>query len=270
MDAIVATALQRYRNAYNYPGATIRIAGGALPDTPFAQHGLPFQYDDCETFPQTVLRLDQAFAFMLRSPNPLTRQRGVAAVIFWGFYTFSPLYARKRVSWLIQPERGNGWSLIDVRAMACLSQAADLVDAGQFGQALAAAGHISQLSRTPFASKLVTFLSPETAGVYDNRIGDALADTARIPNSVVATWLLSELQTRDIGRGVGAVNLPRIQRRYAAWCEFLSLNAAAINDLGLELQWTDPEAGRCAWRAVDVERAIFAATSPIRESPSSP
>lgn len=128
-------------------------------------------------------------------------------------------------------------------AQTCLGDAIGDIEYGRYGRALGRFAGISQLGRTPFASKVIAFLCPERAGVYDNEIARGLA---RHP-------LLSQFTARNrifhgCTDGIGQVHNSRIQHRYQAWCKRLTDIAAYIGKRG-----RGP-----ILRALDVERRIFA------------
>jgi hypothetical protein len=94
-----------------------------------------------------------------------------------------------------------------------------------------------------FASKLLMFMNPTAAVVYD---------------SVIARYL----QAGSFGSLGWLANDPKSQNRraqsgvYNNWCAYCIDTANEMNRHGSE--WIDWDGSRQVWRAVDVERAVFA------------
>lgn len=191
----------------------------------------------------TDLDLDRYHAGLLHSEDPIENLLGTLSTVFWGFYTFSPPFATIRAMRHCDGYRGKPASTPELVA-GCLR-----ADAGNdLGAALGKLASLSQLGFTPFASKVVAFMYPERAGVLDNKLADGLA---------VSTWA----QGAPFLNGIGDVRAPRYQRRYAAWCDFLCTVADRINAGiagGAPWHWRSGATGPQRWRAIDVERALFA------------
>jgi hypothetical protein len=112
---------------------------------------------------------------------------------------------------------------------------------------LSACYGISQLGRTPFASKFVAFLMPDSAGVYDNRLNNAL---------IKREWSLG---APFVG-AIGSVRAGNVYAGYHYWSCLLQRIAQCLNDgidAGQAWHWTSRECGSQRWRALDVERALF-------------
>jgi hypothetical protein len=191
----------------------------------------------------TDLELDRYHTHLLGSADPVDNLLGTLSTVFWGFYTFSPGYATERARRHLEGygERPSSTS----EGVAHCLQGATVDD---LGAALGRLASLSQLGRTPFASKVIAFRFPERAGVLDNKIAKGLA---------ASPWA----QGAPFLNGIGDVSQPRIQRRYAAWCDFLCQVAdrmnAGIKD-GAAWHWAANETEPQRWRAIDVERALFA------------
>jgi hypothetical protein len=258
MNDDAARSLQRLRDAYAYPGAHLRWP--QHHETPEIWFDLPGGRTCVPHHPRadewTSLALDSAFGAGLRSGEPAEQQRALSSIVYWGFYTFGAGYATLRVARLIEPDQPGRYALGSAAANKALSAAVQFADQNRPEAALAALSDISQLSRTPFASKVVAFLSPQSAGVYDNRIQRILAK-ARTRSDGLLRSLLEDSDLARMQDGVGPVRTARVQARYAAWCAFLMSVAKRMNDMGTTYQWSDPRAERQPWRALDVERAIF-------------
>ena len=130
-------------------------------------------------------------------------------------------------------------------AMRAIDLALDDLRVPDSGLALSRLSQLSGLGQTPFASKVIAFLSPSTSGVYDKWISKGLA---------TANWALCPTP-RDIRSGVGQVSQPGIQRKYQNWCFFLERVQTELNRFGW--LWQNTETTPQQWRAIDVERALF-------------
>jgi hypothetical protein len=194
----------------------------------------------------TDLALDRYHGQLLRSTSHDDQLLGLASIVYWGYFTFSDSYARNKVTWLLQG-RGRQSGVTLGPTNAAIANCLQFVVTRQYGQALSAFNGISQLNRTPFASKIVAFLAPDNVGVYDNRIMNGLNQ---------ANWgsIVSPCQIKN---GVGQVNSKTIQRRYQNWCAFLQRIASDLNGMGPQYMWQCTERTPQVWRALDVERAIF-------------
>ena len=126
-----------------------------------------------------------------------------------------------------------------------MSQIITSCNDSEHGAALGSLNGVSQLQRTPFASKIIAFVDPDKAGIYDNRIGNALASSAT---------------DSHLAGGVGSVSSGSIKGIYDQWCEHLSEIAEFLNE-GIESakswRWIENESGEQDWRALDVERTYF-------------
>jgi hypothetical protein len=171
---------------------------------------------------------------------------GLASVVYWGFATRNEAFAQWSVNRLMQGYRVQPAVAVTpaVAAAHCLRAARNAVAQGQYGEALGHMGSLYQLGRTPFASKVIAFIDPDNAGVYDNKINNGLVSHPILANHIVPGGLFERCTD-----GIGAVNQLDIQRRYHAWCKALCRIAAHINGRLQVLPL----------RALDIERAIFAA-----------
>jgi len=237
----IAQNLVALRNRYAYPRAYARFSARSgsirLSDTRFAE------LIDPEPGHITDLDLDRYHTGLLHSEDPIENLLGTLSTVFWGFYTFSPSFATIRAMRHRDGYRSKPASTANLVA-GCLRAGAER----DLGAALGRLGSLSQLGRTPFASKVVAFMYPERAGVLDNKIADGLA---------VSTWA----QGAPFLDGIGDVRAPRYQRRYAAWCDFLSTVADGMNAgiaSGAAWHWRSGATEPQRWRAIDVERALFA------------
>jgi hypothetical protein len=181
-------------------------------------------------------------------------------VVYWGHVTRNEQFSSHKVSkfWA----GGNPAAQVETCTNHC--------SYGSWGDALNSLDGVAELQRLSFASKIVTFVDPDNAGVFDNRINRFLVESC----------LDKEFLGVDGGVPYDAggmrdptVALPANRRRYQNWCLRLQELAHALNARGTAGFWTCTERSAQPWRAVDVERAIFAIAerrpqSPTRTSPS--
>jgi hypothetical protein len=262
MEQQVAATLREYRNSYCYPFAMIEEASTLdIADEPFRNAGMPFKFPRRTQKVRSTIQLESTFTDLLRSREASDQVRGVASVIYWGYQNFSPQYARRRVEWSFSGQKGRGARLGTEAATASIQNAIEAVDANKVGDALRAVGQIAQLSRTPFASKIVAFMKPDCVGIYDSKIKRALGEPSRIDDAPISDWLKILVRDHDIANGVGAVSSPHVGRRFENWCSVLRDVAGRLNELGDEMKWREDSSSSRSWRAIDVERAIFSAAS---------
>lgn len=68
-------------------------------------------------------------------------------------------------------------------------------------KAIGALHGISQLQRTPFASKVVAFIDPINSGIYDNKINESLKSADLLGLMALDVFLVTRSK-RDIRNGV--------------------------------------------------------------------
>lgn len=226
-------SLEAHRTSYAYPAAFLEASG----PLDLSQCAHPFS---CRVDGVTGSELEGYLSTLLRSDDVGQRLVGVAAVVYWGFFTFSHGYAEVRVQRVWDVLRAEPDRLKGVR---------DAAEQANMGRALGALKALPQLGGVPFASKVIAFLHPQRAGVYDNKINRLMCNLQRLPPHLVA-WLEPHAAAFAITH-LRPVSSPAVQQRYTQWCEFLRNTATALNDRGS--RWSGN-----AWRALDVERAIFA------------
>jgi hypothetical protein len=236
----IAQNLVTLRNRYAYPRAHARFSSDSdsihLSDTRFVELILP------EPGHITDLDLDRYHTGLLHSEDPIENFLGTFSMVFWGFYTFGPSYATIRAMRHRDGYRSKPASTPDLVAGYLRAGAGD-----DLGATLGQLAPLSQLGRTPFASKVVAFMYPARAGVLDNKIAKGLAASA---------WA----RGAPFLNGIGDVSQPRYQRRYAAWCDFLCTVADRMNAgiaSGAAWHWRNGATEPQHWRAIDVERALF-------------
>lgn len=185
---------------------------------------------------------DEYHRKLLTSSDQVEVSLGICSKIYWGYITHNEGYALNRVGWYLSGHQLPGTS--PVRIATAMQEALVAPDEGI---AISKFGGISQLGRVSFASKSLTGALPERSGVMDGKLDRGLR---RSKWAAAAPFI-----------GIGSVNSPRIQGAYKAWCEFLRHVAAQLNagiELGAASYWAITDGVPVRWRAVDVERAIFA------------
>ncbi|QXH34268.1 hypothetical protein [Pseudomonas muyukensis] len=231
------------RSQYQYPKAYLEKASAQQHD--IALSGTLFgRFVVCPAS-NTDLSLDDYHHQLLNANDPADRLLGLASVIYWGYFTFGDAYARNRVDWFINGHQAQPPTTASL-AHAHTTRALHHLTTLNMAQALHALNGLSQLSRTPFASKVIAFMAPSVAGIYDNRIATGLAS---------ASW------ASGLSSGIGQIHSSRVQHCYQSWCLYLSQVASHLNlgiGLGKPWQWSCGKDQGQAWRALDVERAFFA------------
>lgn len=206
--------LQDFRRLYAYPKAYVRLAAESEEWDMILPTNQKIVFYQPAPHEITDLNLDNNHQNLLLSGKYSDQILGVISVIYWGFYTFSRNYAINRVNWFINGHQNDNNPIQPNDVSFCLNNAQTHLENNQIGRSIAAIGSLNQLGRTPFASKVIAFMAPDKAGVYDNRIQNGLNHPP---------------YPQFIRNGVGAVNLHVIQQRYQAWCDYLQKVANFLN-----------------------------------------
>jgi hypothetical protein len=157
--------------SYDYPGFHIKIRQNT-GELAFGQNLRGAFVPECGP---TDRRLDEYHYALLHSDSRYKNLAGLASVVYWGFASRGDGNARARARWLMDGHGGHPRVTADLAAR-CLAHARHAVACGAYGVALGEMKPLSQLGRTPFASKVIAFLCPDAAGVYDNRIQRGLTN----------------------------------------------------------------------------------------------
>lgn len=212
--------------------------------------------------PYSSFSLDEFHNNLLWSEKPEAPFHGLLSVMFWGFTSGTDHQVRKgralgKARMLYEGRRSNNPENVvppdtidDVIAAFRATQGH--VRQGNFGAALASANRMKFWGYS-FASKLVMFMDPEKAVVYDSVIWELL--------SVDPDPTLRKMATTRIDR-YSYSNRAReaICEQYQQWCNWCAQKASGFNQLGVK--WKDWDGDEHEWRAVDVERAFFAKGRP--------
>jgi hypothetical protein len=245
-----AADLIRRRNAYVYPAVHVAIQEGEGDEWIIPpRHSITFRSADNDRLSSSVA-LDQYHHALLCSPHWHGVVAGLASVVYWGFFSGADGVerdgrARARVMWFLRGRPGN--VPLDVEsAFLAVKAARTLAAKGQMGLALAEVSKLRELGQVSFASKVLTFLCPGRAGVFDSRIAERILRDPRLAHLTM-------------NPNQGGVTNPK-QLRYHAWCEHCTAVAGKLNRgiaAGKPWHWVDWDCSTPQWRAVDVERALF-------------
>ncbi len=251
-----AETLEVMRTSYNYPPATLMHVegpGSQSIEIPQGKHiapdvsrlkGWSTSARPCSTSSVDVDRHHHALLWSTSESDQIT---GLLSVQFWGFYSGADGRHRSgralaRAKQVINGKKNSKRTPLD-EILDRFGSVRTLVTQEKFGDAILDAMKLPGFGMS-FASKLVAFLCPEKAGVYD---------------SVVAALIHQNQRLFPPGLWTDLKSLARKQEKkdvYEKWCHFCSNTAERLNhDRSV---WMDWDGIKHPWRAVDVERAIFA------------
>jgi hypothetical protein len=196
------------------------------------------------------LKLDMFHHGLLNSERDDELMHGLLSVVFWGFasgtngrvhamFALSKsrviLYGRKNVS----PQKAE-------QIIEHLRKARELLRTSRIADALQEAQEMNFLGMS-FASKVLTFMNPNIAAVYDAVISDRLKTHSS--SDLKSLFVPTKRTISKKGRMYQGIT-------YERWCQWCLKKAEALN--ASRIKWTDWDKDECNWRAVDVERAFFA------------
>jgi hypothetical protein len=255
----LAHRLLAYRNLYGYPYACIRLqkATPAIKDDARIGHGMQSRFVSGPQGSVTNVRLDRYHRRMLRSTSQGHRHAACASIVYWGFFRFSDNYARKMVEWFVNKHpTAKEHAATPALVYAVLTKVSQAAGQGDWGAALGCLGQLGMLRRLSFGSKVIAFMDPQNAGVYDNRINDLLRNSPCLERAIFGP--LGSVLRGAKGMAGDKVASRINQIRYQVWCRRLQRARDALMALGPRLWWKASEAAPRPWRALDVERALFA------------
>lgn len=241
------------RGAYGYVPARLVVSTDVEPDLIWRDlrlvRCLP-SYADWATNPKGRLQyasvnLDAFHNKLLNGNSDKDLLHGLASTVFWGYASGAD--GRFRVERAIAKTkalaagRRNAAAQHPSDILRCLYAARDRMKVGDTEEALLKAMGIKFLGMS-FASKVLMFMDPSKAAVYDSIIGNRLSNSKTLGAMGVSTS--------------PSTNRKRQAEAYARWCAYCVQEAAAMNRVGH--RWKDWDNSEHAWRAVDVERAFFA------------
>jgi hypothetical protein len=126
-----------------------------------------------------------------------------------------------------------------------LRRCRELLKASQIDEALLEGMRIKYLKMS-FASKLLTFMEPRIAAVYDEVISLRLEKQSNPElRSLYVSTTIQTSKNRQVSQA----------KAYEGWCRWCASKADTLNTLGVN--WVDWDATEHSWRAVDIERAFF-------------
>jgi hypothetical protein len=194
--------------------------------------------------------LDEFHRALLNSTSDEELMHGLLSVVFWGFasgskgrITSNRALARSRA---FVCGRANATAQSSEDIIVHLIKCRDLLNTSQIADALQEAMKIKFLKMS-FASKVLTFMNPAIAAVYDDVISSRLRENS--DPTLRSMFVSTKLATSRVAT-------VEQTKKYALWCQWCSSTAAELN--AQCIRWTDWNRIERTWRAVDVERAFFA------------
>jgi Putative 8-oxoguanine DNA glycosylase OGG-like protein len=187
----------------------------------------------------TSLTLDRHHHGLLNSPHSNDMVDGVVSVVYWGNFAASDgrftCYAWKRAGFILlgrgRKRHSKPTPIPDIAS--AVAAARNHIVLSQYGNALDALMRIKFIGPS-FASKIAAFLNPDHCGVLDKIISKRLQKSGNA--------LFRTIRMDAAG--------------YDVWCRVCSNAAVDLNAIGST--WTDWDGTSWPWRAIDVERAVFA------------
>lgn len=196
------------------------------------------------------IKLDRFHEELLNSSNDSALVHGLLSVRFWGVVSgtdgrLREALAMRRTRWVIEGKaKGSPQPVREI--VSHLRSARSFLASDRPAQALLAVLNIDHFGMS-FASKVVAFMNPEIAAVYDQVISERLR-------------LAQDHGLREAYVSVKPAASKREQRRqaekYEQWCRLCTAKGKELVQAGHT--WQDWNGDRHRWRAIDVERAYFA------------
>ena len=216
-------AIKRRRSKYAYPSVGLKNAIGNPAHLSF----------------RATAEMD---AFHSRSFHSVVSRRmasGYLSTVYWGHYSGKAgrVTAARALSKVKMAKAHPDF----VRSRSTLRKALANIKRNKIAEAILcmADGPLPQVGFA-FASKICAFMAPEKCGVID---------------SVIASQRPNHDFELD---GAGYVRSDsKNAMRYEKYCMDLQRRALVLNRLGVRFRWRDQIGRAWAWRAVDVERAMY-------------
>jgi len=217
------------RNRYSYPTVGLRRYPGGY------KH---------RTFP-SIATMERTLRKFLMSPSAADVQLGYLSVVYWGHYSgkagiAQPGRAMSKVDLALA-----GLTRLRFRPLAVaitVRSAHRLIRLKRCGDAVWGLTALPQLGFA-FASKVCAFLSPGRCGVIDSVIAGRYK---RFGFAMTKSGKKYYVATKASNKAT-----------YSTYCRFLAREASRLNTYGRPLRWVDRDGRKYAWRAVDVERALY-------------
>lgn len=193
--------------------------------------------------------LDTFHRELLNSQEDGALLHGLLSVTFWGYLSgargrVTEGRALARTNWICQG-RGDAPPQNKQEILLHLRTARQHVLSDSPALALREAMRISYLGMS-FASKVVAFMGPDVASVYDKIISDGLREETN-----------PELQALFVDTAATVSESKRATQvaTYGRWCNWCVARASELNLAGRT--WNDWNGTVNRWRAIDIERALF-------------
>ena len=175
---------------------------------------------------------------------------GLLSVVFWGFASGSngrlntPRALSRAKAILIGRKKSAPQAADEI--ISHLRRSRDLLTTSRIAEALLEVERIKYLQMA-FASKVLTFMEPQVAAVYDEVISLRLEKQTDLElRSLFVSTKIPTSKNAQLSQA----------KTYAEWCHWCSKTASNLN--AKRMTWVDWNATEHSWRAVDVERAFFA------------
>jgi hypothetical protein len=244
--------LKFFRERYAYiPARLVRVSDGGEVKLPWKtlclKMSVPQNWNAESTEAKSrysSVALDDFHQALLTSENVEDILHGLLSVVFWGFVSgakggVTPNFALARAERVAHGTRKQ-------EIIAHLKQGRQLLEETRIADAMLETEKIKFLGMS-FASKVLTFMDPRQAAVYDTKISESLQKQA-------APKLRSLfISTKKAGSEKAKLRQAKV---YAEWCQWCSKKASAL-DVSTSSSWLDWDRTSRSWRAVDVERAFF-------------
>jgi len=226
------------RTNYSYPAVGLKGSCGSCSVVDFA----------------STLQLDEHHRALLTHESDDNVVLGYLSTIFWGHFSgkdqkFRPDRAMGKVRLArdgadrikkSRQERLRGVKDLGVPTVSLvLRKAHEYLVQDEFKEAINILSGLPQLG-IAFASKVCAFMAPEKRGVIDSIIATAHPQFGFL------------LDRQHILK-----NCTQNKKHYVQYCKFLQKEAEALNSYGAPYYWTDRDGVHHAWRALDVERAMY-------------
>jgi Putative 8-oxoguanine DNA glycosylase OGG-like protein len=251
---MIPQELKSGRERYAYvPARLVRVNGG---DADIAWRSLALKIDLPKNWQKggasvrstySSIALDSFHQTLLSAGQEEDLIHGLLSVVFWGFASGSDgrINANRALSRcraiLFGRKNSQPQSLDQIIAYLRVSRR--LLDASRIAAALQEVQKIKFLGMS-FASKVLTFMDPATAAVYDDVISQRLKLSAD-----------AEMRGMYVGTSV-SWNKENQSAAYERWCHWCLKWAQRLN--ADRLLWRDWDGTEHNWRTVDIERAFFA------------
>jgi hypothetical protein len=251
--------LRSAREKYDYiPARLVRVADGGTADITWQslklKRDVPTGWEEkCDQIKRqySSVSLDEFHRKLLNDERDESLIHGLLSVVFWGFASGvnGRVNAERALakSKAIVLGRKNAAAQDIGEILEHLREVSKAVKTRRIYDALLATQRIKFLGMS-FGSKVVAFMNPTIAGVYDAIISNKLKHHT---DAILRSLHISTTSTHSEVKRLEQCGV------YEKWCRWCSAEAEALN--GAACKWTDWDGAEFEWRAVDVERAFFSA-----------